>query len=113
MESGTVRQALEAYKQRYALLGGLDIALMRDMAKAFEYQKHLEQKRILQADRDAMVRAFAMKEMEDILALMPSPPPFVDHTLFNRNQDKLNAAVKAEVTRQLQERDDDSGRTDD
>jgi hypothetical protein len=106
--------AINAEKQRQAILGGLDPALLRDAVRAVEHDKQLQRSLIGQQDRDLVAAAFAQKDIEYLRSLMPVPPPYVDHSFFHEHQDRaLEAKVKAEVARQLQEREDDLGRTDD
>jgi len=99
-----VRAAQDQLKQ--AAPSAYDPAFLRVMAEAVKAQRAYGQGIIEQMERDVIVKALAMKEAQDLFEKMPTVP-YVDHSMFHARQDKLTATVKAEVARQLRERDDD------
>ena len=96
-----VRAAQDQLKQ-----AAYDPAFIRMMAEAVKVQQAYGQGIIEQMERDVIVKALAMKEAQDLFEKMPTVP-YVDHAIFHARQDKPTATVKAEVARQLRERDDD------
>jgi len=99
-----VRQAQDQVKQ--AALSAYDPAFLRLVGETVEAQKAHGLGIIEQIERDVIVKALAMKEAQDLFEKVPTVP-YVDHAIFHARQDKLTATVKAEVARQLRERDDD------
>lgn len=103
--------AVEAKRQLQSLLGGLNPAILRDLALADECREQLEQSSIGQAQRDYA----AMKLLYDAVPKIPVPP-VVDHVLHTRPSDErraLRAEVESQAARiealerQLQQRGDD------
>lgn len=98
-----VRAAQAQLKQ--AAYSAYDPVFIRAVAEAAKVQKAYGQGIIEQMRRDVIAKALAMKEAYDLFEKMPTVP-YVDHAMFHARQDKLTATVKAEVARQLRERDD-------
>ena len=100
-----VRAAQAQLKQ--AAYSAYDPAFIREVAEAAKVQRAYGKGIIEQMERDFIVKVRPLKEAYDLFEKVPTVP-YVDHTMFHARQDKLTATVKAEVARQLQERDDDS-----